>query len=365
MKSSRKPKTARDAEHLPNPSKNAYIMEKRGCRENFYDVVEIDRVFGNDVRVVKKSVSEGEAERMVQARDEELHARKMARKASEGRDPESNEPKKCKHCGGGIYIGQHYQGCPRASKAKYKPGIVWGVYPFALWQGGADGRVKEHPERGYVVREVGPGVPYGRMTPLKTFRSKKMADKMSDELTFGPAHAKRDPMKKSKKFERCVKSVKKQGRAVNPWAVCHASTGRDPSSKEKFRYKVVVRRKLVAETHTYVDAISLAKQLATKEHIAKVVDTTSGDVMWEGYSPSGRDPMRQQPLPFKQDVHFIRAFYGVGMRPVTAKAKAWFKKNLKGATKVGGWVAVENRYVDDIIYGMERDGLWTGATRNS
>lgn len=44
----------------------------------------------------------------------------------------------------------------------------------------------------------------------------------------------RDPAKKSAKFERCVRAVKKKGTAVNPWAVCHASlkkTGRDPSNK--------------------------------------------------------------------------------------------------------------------------------------
>ena len=33
----------------------------------------------------------------------------------------------------------------------------------------------------------------------------------------------RDP---SRKFERCVRSVKKSSRRVNPWAVCHASLGR-------------------------------------------------------------------------------------------------------------------------------------------
>lgn len=36
--------------------------------------------------------------------------------------------------------------------------------------------------------------------------------------------------KPSAKFERCVKAVKKHSRGkVNPWAVCHASVGRDPS----------------------------------------------------------------------------------------------------------------------------------------
>ena len=37
-------------------------------------------------------------------------------------------------------------------------------------------------------------------------------------------------MKKTAKFERCVRAVKKTSRGrANPWAVCHKSTGRDPA----------------------------------------------------------------------------------------------------------------------------------------
>jgi hypothetical protein len=44
---------------------------------------------------------------------------------------------------------------------------------------------------------------------------------------------KRRKKKKSGKFERCVRAVKKSRSAVNPWAVCHASVGRrDPKRKK-------------------------------------------------------------------------------------------------------------------------------------
>jgi hypothetical protein len=45
-----------------------------------------------------------------------------------------------------------------------------------------------------------------------------------------------DPSRsKSAKFEHCVRAVKKRGGAVNPWAVCHASVGRDPAKKHPYR----------------------------------------------------------------------------------------------------------------------------------
>lgn len=35
------------------------------------------------------------------------------------------------------------------------------------------------------------------------------------------------------KLERCVKKVKAQGKAVNPWAVCNAALKGDGKKKEK------------------------------------------------------------------------------------------------------------------------------------
>lgn len=228
---------SRDADHVPNPSQNAYIAEKRGCRENFYDVVEIDRMFGTDVRVVRKNVGEAEAERLVHARENELHARRGARRASAVRDPESGEDRMNSATEYGFSI--HYE------PAKDR------VFPW-------------------VIRREG----------------------------------------------RTLERARNEREAVN-------------------RMNEFVQAKKISMSESLVVGL-----------------------------PRRRDPMHQKNLPFKQDVEFIRAFYGTGMRPVTAKARAWFKKNLKGATKVGGWVAVENRYVDNIIFGMERDGLWTGATKN-
>ena len=105
------------------------------------------------------------------------------------RDPD----KKCSTCGGGIYIGQHYGGCPKENKAKHKPGTRWGVFPWATWDN-ANERVVTDSSRGYVSREIGPGVPYSRMTPVhnKTFASKKLADKLADKMTFGDDKPSRD-----------------------------------------------------------------------------------------------------------------------------------------------------------------------------
>lgn len=67
---------------------------------------------------------------------------------------------------------------------------------------------------------------WGHGFPNHYFRSPQAAhsalQKWASHLT-SLLHRARDP--KSSKFERCVKAVKKGKRAVNPWAVCHASVG--------------------------------------------------------------------------------------------------------------------------------------------
>lgn len=65
---------------------------------------------------------------------------------------------------------------------------LYGVFPHAEWQ-------VSNPEtndgqavptgRGFVVRTISNAVPYARMTPVRTFKRKSAADKLSDKLTFG------------------------------------------------------------------------------------------------------------------------------------------------------------------------------------
>ena len=60
---------------------------------------------------------------------------------------------------------------------------MWGVYPHAEWNYAKSCVVETG--RGFVVREISPAVPYGRMTPVRTFKRKHAADKLADYLTFG------------------------------------------------------------------------------------------------------------------------------------------------------------------------------------
>jgi hypothetical protein len=69
---------------------------------------------------------------------------------------------------------------------------------------------------------------------LGRIKAKAHARRVGERVS---AWGKRDPMrKKSAKFERCVKDVKRSGTAKNPWAVCHSALGkkafarRDPAS---------------------------------------------------------------------------------------------------------------------------------------
>lgn len=38
---------------------------------------------------------------------------------------------------------------------------------------------------GYVVRELSAAVPYSRMTPVRTYRHRTHAERLSDKLTYG------------------------------------------------------------------------------------------------------------------------------------------------------------------------------------
>ncbi len=66
--------------------------------------------------------------------------------------------------------------------------MTWGVYLHAFWRvtdhTTGDG-VAEPTGRGYVAREMTGAVPYGRMTPVRTFKTRRGADAHASKLTFG------------------------------------------------------------------------------------------------------------------------------------------------------------------------------------
>jgi hypothetical protein len=76
------------------------------------------------------------------------------------------------------------------------------------------------------------------------------AHRVADQLEHA-RHTKRDPMrtkttkhsKKSAKFEQCVTYVKRSGRAVNPFAVCHAAIKNKAYRKSTSRDEVLPSRK--------------------------------------------------------------------------------------------------------------------------
>lgn len=60
----------------------------------------------------------------------------------------------------------------------------WGVYQHAFWNN-VEERVELNPAGGFVVREVSPAVPYGRMEPIKVYKVRAAAERLADKLTFG------------------------------------------------------------------------------------------------------------------------------------------------------------------------------------
>jgi len=68
--------------------------------------------------------------------------------------------------------------------------------------------------------------------------------------------------------------------------------------------------------------------------------------------------------PIQQRIDFtIFVEYGAGstvylLRPISTRAKIWTREHLPAdAPRLGGALAVEHRYIVDIISGMQRDGL--------
>jgi hypothetical protein len=76
---------------------------------------------------------------------------------------------------------------------------------------------------------------------------------LGDDTTVGEGTM--TPVQK-KKFERCVKHVKQQGSAVNPWAVCHHSLGYEPGAErvEEDYIAVDASGRKIAGPFRYYDA---------------------------------------------------------------------------------------------------------------
>lgn len=91
-------------------------------------------------------------------------------------------PRSCSLCG---FKGHYARASCRGEGAKFAG--LYGVYPHAEW---SDSRGVVETGRGLVVREIGNYVPYGRMTPVKTFKRKSDADKFADAATFESARSK-------------------------------------------------------------------------------------------------------------------------------------------------------------------------------
>jgi len=73
---------------------------------------------------------------------------------------------------------QQYE-AEQAAKAKEQAKAArFGVYQHAYWVNNA---VVESGE-GYVVREISSAVPYGKMTPVKTYKRKAAAEKHAKKL---------------------------------------------------------------------------------------------------------------------------------------------------------------------------------------
>ncbi len=82
---------------------------------------------------------------------------------------------KCSVCGGGIYYGEHYEGCPKRLGAKVKPSASgYGVFLYLP------------SKNSFVARAMDTlGAPYRAADAIKIFKSKAAADKCADKLTDG------------------------------------------------------------------------------------------------------------------------------------------------------------------------------------
>lgn len=87
-------------------------------------------------------------------------------------DPE----KKCRVCGGGVYYGEHYAGCPKALSAKHRPSKAgYGVFQHS-----------SGPQGGFVVRTMDRLLdPYHTMKPVRVFKREADAQRHANKLTFG------------------------------------------------------------------------------------------------------------------------------------------------------------------------------------
>lgn len=81
---------------------------------------------------------------------------------------------KCSVCGGGIYYGEHYEGCPKRLHAKVAPSkLGYGIF---LYSGGGS----------FVVRTLDTlAHPYKMENVLKTYKRKADAERYCDGLNDG------------------------------------------------------------------------------------------------------------------------------------------------------------------------------------
>ena len=95
-------------------------------------------------------------------------------------------PRSCPLCG---FKGHYRRASCRGEGDKFAG--LYGVYPHAFWRTDSptSGHVEINLDGGHVVREVGAGVPYSRMTPVKTFKREADAEKFAHATTFGSSRS--------------------------------------------------------------------------------------------------------------------------------------------------------------------------------
>lgn len=91
-----------------------------------------------------------------------------------------------------------------------------------FWHGSENGPTEDKEAIADHLRAEGHGPEYIRMAIGDEAYAKWSRAR---GYSAGEVSRRRPPRHVSTKFERCVQRVKAQGRAVNPWAICHASLG--------------------------------------------------------------------------------------------------------------------------------------------
>ncbi len=169
--------------------------------------------------------------------------------------------------------------------------MSWGVYPHATWRVTDHATGGGHPEptgQGYVAREVTPGVPYGRMTPVRVFKLRHHADKLADKLN-SEGKTGRDPRRRSSKSRRDVTpSIRAQAIEWSNLASYHRAVVTALRSGHRRPGEQGVR--LVAKWRTLVDD-AWKRQRSPAETAGRLVTFDAAGVC-PCSSPSSRDHTR-------------------------------------------------------------------------